>query len=51
MVRCGDGEDLAAGAAGVLGRGVEQDADLAARVGQVGEAAAEDGGRARRWRG
>ena len=31
-----DGEDLAAGAAGVLGRGVEQDADLEARVGQVG---------------
>ena len=38
-----EGEDLAAGAAGVLGGGVEQDADLQARVGQVGEAAADDG--------
>ena len=31
-------EDLAAGAAGVLRRGVEQDADMAARVGQLGVA-------------
>ena len=30
-----DGEDLAAGAAGVLGRGVEQYADVPARVGDV----------------
>ena len=46
-MRCGDGEDLAAGAAGVLGGGVEEHADLAAGVGQVGVAAAEDGGACR----
>ena len=46
----GDREDLAAGAAGVLRRGVEQDADLAAGVGQLGEVAAEDGGLAGGWR-
>ena len=40
----GDGEDLPPGAAGVLGRGVEQDADLEAGVGQVGEQAAGDRG-------
>ncbi len=40
----GDRQDLAAGAAGVLGRGVEHHADLAARVGQVGEPSAGDGG-------
>ena len=44
MVRCGDGEDLPAGAAGVLRGGVEQHADLAAGVGQVGEPPAGDGG-------
>ena len=36
-------EHLAAGAAGVLGGGVEQDADVAARVGDVGVAVAADG--------
>ena len=38
----GDGEDLPAGASRVLGRGVEQDTDLAAGVGQVGVATAVD---------
>ena len=38
----GDGEDLASGAAGVLRGGVEEDADLQARVGQVGEPAPAD---------
>jgi hypothetical protein len=42
----GDGQDLAAGAAGVLGGGVEHHADLAPGVGQVGEPAAGDGRRA-----
>ena len=42
MVCCGDGEDLAAGAAGVLGGGVQQDADLEARVDQVAVVAAAD---------
>ena len=49
MVRCGDREDLAAGAAGVLRGGVEQDADLEAGVGQVGEPAAGDGGGPGAW--
>ncbi len=40
----GQGEDLAAGAAGVLRGGVQQHADLTPRVGQLGEVAAEDGG-------
>ena len=42
----GEGEDLAAGATGVLGGGVEQDADLESGVGQVDEAAPGDGGAA-----
>ena len=37
-----DGEDLAAGAAVVLGRGVEQHADVASRVREVGVAVAAD---------
>ena len=45
------GEDLAAGAAGVLGRGVEEHPDLGAGVGQVDEPAAVDGGGARGGRG
>ena len=44
----GDGEDLPAGAPGVLGGRVEQHADLQARVGQVDVAAAGDGRAARR---
>jgi hypothetical protein len=40
----GDGQGLAAGATGVPGRCIEHDADLAARVGQVEEPAAVDGG-------
>ena len=47
----GDGEDLAAGAAGVLGGRVEQDADLRPGVGQVGEVPAEIVARAGRGRG
>ena len=39
----GDGQDLAAGAARVLGGGVEHHADLAPGVGQVGEAPTGDG--------
>ena len=35
MVSGAEREDLAAGAAGVLGGGVEQDADVASRVGDV----------------
>ena len=42
MVLLREGEDLAAGAAGVLGGGVEQDADLEPGVGQVAEPAPED---------
>ena len=33
MIWLGDGQDLAAGPAGVLGRGVEHHADLTARIG------------------
>jgi len=40
----GDGEDLPAGPSGVLGGGIEEYADLAARVGQLGERATPDGG-------
>ena len=47
----GDGQDLAAGAAGVLRGGVEQDADLDAGVGQVGEPLPVDGGGAGGRRG
>ena len=46
-----DPQHLAAGAARVLGGGVEEDADLAARVGQVRVPAAQDGRGARRGRG
>ena len=45
-----DREDLAAGAAGVLGGGVEEDAHLEGRVGQVREPVPGDGGAARRRR-
>ena len=38
----GDAQHLPAGAAGVLGGGVEEDADLHARVGQVPEPSAQD---------
>ena len=47
----GEREDLAAGAARVLGGGVEEDADLQARVGQVGEPAPADRRGAGRGRG
>ena len=40
----GDGQHLTAGSAGVLGGGVEEDADLHAGVGQVAEPAAQDVG-------
>ena len=46
MVSAATTEDLAAGAARVLRGGVEQDADLEAGVGEVGEPDAVDGGRA-----
>ena len=44
----GNGEDLASGAAGVLGGGVEEDAHLEAGVGEVGEPDSVDGRRAGR---
>jgi hypothetical protein len=47
----GDREDLATGPAGVLRRCVQHHADLDARVGQVGEPTAGDGGGARGGRG
>ena len=45
-----DGEDLATGAAGVLGGGVEQDPHVATRVGDVAVGVAADGDPARRGR-
>ncbi len=46
IMRCGEGEDLPAGASGVLGGCVQQDADLESGVGQVGEPTAQDRGAA-----
>ena len=46
-----DGEDLAAGAAGVLGRGVEQHADVPAGVGDVVVEVAADRDPTRAWAG
>ena len=45
------GEHLPAGAPGVLGRRVEQDADLGARVGDVAVVRARRCGRRRGWAG
>jgi hypothetical protein len=45
----GDGQGLAAGATGVLGRRIEHHADLAPRVRQVDESALVGGGRPQRW--
>ena len=50
-VLLGDGEDLAAGATGVLGGGVEEHADLESRVGQVDVVASGDGDGAGRGSG
>jgi hypothetical protein len=42
----GDGQHFAAGSSSVLGRRLEEDADLHARIAQVAEASALDAGSA-----
>ena len=46
-----EAKDLAAGPAGVLRRGVQQDADVPAGVGELGVRDAQDGAATRGWRG